>query len=70
MLEQIRTLVYSMFSKKFVAFIAIAIPLIKERQWTELLGAFGVYCGAEVVDKKVPNSGPPPGSTPEEFIED
>lgn len=50
--EAFTTLVVSMFSKKFVAFIVLAWTLAQEKQWEALLGAFVAYITSEVVDKK------------------
>lgn len=51
--EALTTLVVSMFSKKFIAFLGVAYVLYQEKQWTELLIAFGSYSGIEVADKKL-----------------
>jgi hypothetical protein len=50
--NDLKLFILSMFSKKFLAFIGTAAVLVANGQWTELVGAFGVYCTAEVVDKK------------------
>jgi len=50
--EELKAFILSMFSKKFLAFVAIEAALFAKNQWTEMVGAFVAYCTAEVVDKK------------------
>lgn len=66
-MSDVKAFILSMFSKKFLAFVAIEVGLFVKKQWSEMVAAFIAYCTAEVVDKKTEDKAV---TTPEPVIEE